>query len=526
VPQGALDVDAAGNPVAKGAPLGKGYETVASVQVLDADGNQVGVARGIFHSGGPENHAEARAVRALENSTPARVQGGRLVVVGDQTICPTCRARLVAYAESRGLTVIEPHEPSRARVRGQGSVSPKTASRTSTKGGMPQLTVERVAPIPITPTSGPGPGQGGGATPGPSTSTKAIPTTPAPTTATPATPTPTTATTTAPAPTKATPKVSTTGVAEPTSGRFTKGTVTVEFDSSAGKGSGKGGIKRIDTSGFSADKGFNLSKSPTGAALVNTYSAAQMSRQLLDIAAMGADADTAAAIQKVTHPLQAHLRSKITDARAAFLAAHPDPATLASRIDAAQLRDLYEKAWTRLSATKHQRVFLAIVLALTPDSDRGPAWHEAARNLATAGVLPQDLTAFRSAAQAYETRMIDTLQEIARHRADLPQIARELDQRAGVLNRIATDLEDMWWWIIQKMPLAFYVMPDLYSESQFIRGLAGEMSSFAEVVRARDSAYQQLDDEFDAQLRQVGRHLADPGSAVREAVPRRRSQTR
>jgi hypothetical protein len=309
--------------------------------------------------------------------------------------------------------------------------------------------------------------------------------------------------------------------AAPTSETYTKGTVTIHYDMAAKPGGKPGGLTKIDTSALSADKGVHLSTSRTGAALVHAFSAAQMGRSLLDLAAMASDADTSKKIGWVTHPLQSYLRSRISDAEEEFVASHPDPATLASSIDTTALRDVYEAAWSRLAAYQGRRVLLVIGLALIPEDKRGPEWYEATKSLGTVGVPPQDLAAFRTAAEAYESRMIDTLQEIARSRLGLPQLAAELDQRAGALSRIADDLEDVWWWIIGKMPLAFYVMPDLYSESQFVADLAGRMGRFAREVRARELAYQRLDDEFDAQLRQVGRHIADPGTAVTQALPRR-----
>ena len=88
VPPGSLRLDEAGIPLATGAPLGKGYETFAAVQLVDADGRSVAVVADSFRGGGADGHAEARCVRALESNGPARVAGGKLVVVSDQLICP------------------------------------------------------------------------------------------------------------------------------------------------------------------------------------------------------------------------------------------------------------------------------------------------------------------------------------------------------------------------------------------------------------------------------------------------------
>lgn len=149
LPAGALRLDEAGNPVERGARLGKGYETVASIQVLDAAGRQVAVARGIFYSGGPQEHAEQVAIKRLGPHVPDRVEGGTLVVVGDQKICEHCRAALIAYAQQRGIAVIDPHEPTRAKQRGSGNTTAKTASATSTQAGRPPLRVEQQPAIKV-----------------------------------------------------------------------------------------------------------------------------------------------------------------------------------------------------------------------------------------------------------------------------------------------------------------------------------------------------------------------------------------
>jgi hypothetical protein len=62
VPPGSLRLDANDNPISRGAPLGKGYETFAGLQLVSEDGRREGLATGFFDSGGPENHAEAQAV--------------------------------------------------------------------------------------------------------------------------------------------------------------------------------------------------------------------------------------------------------------------------------------------------------------------------------------------------------------------------------------------------------------------------------------------------------------------------------
>lgn len=144
LPSGALE------PGVKGAPLGKGYETYGALQVLDENGHRVAIAAESFDGTGLDGHAEARSIRALEAKGPARVENGRLVVVVDQEICPSCRAKLIAYAERKGITTIEPHLPVRDSINRPGvSVSPKTASRSSTQGGRPSMTLRAGEPISV-----------------------------------------------------------------------------------------------------------------------------------------------------------------------------------------------------------------------------------------------------------------------------------------------------------------------------------------------------------------------------------------
>jgi hypothetical protein len=150
LPAGALD------PGAKGAPLGKGYETYGALQVVDENGHRVALAAEAFEGSGPEGHAEARSIRALEAKGPSRVENGRLMVVVDQEICPSCRAKLIAYAERKGISTIEPYLPERPSMTKPGvNASPKTTSRSSTQAGRPALTLRADEPIKVRKVGGP-----------------------------------------------------------------------------------------------------------------------------------------------------------------------------------------------------------------------------------------------------------------------------------------------------------------------------------------------------------------------------------
>ncbi|MGY1690595.1 eCIS core domain-containing protein [Geodermatophilus sp. SYSU D01105] len=511
VPPGSLRVDEAGNPVAKGAPLGKGYETFAGVQLVDAEGNRVAVAADSFRSGGPDDHAEARCVRALEKDGPARLAGGKLVVVSDQAICPTCRQRLVNYARSRGLAVIEPHEPVRPKMVGSGEASPKTTSRSSTQAGRPQPAIVAREPIPVPPSAPPAP-------------QSAPPTSPAKPPAKPPTKPPAPQQT--PAAQPAPPPEGTSAAAPRAAPTPERGVVKgkrVSLEVQTRGGQPRVRVTAIDTAGVAKDEAPHLSRTPKGAALATATTVASVGRTLLDLYASASDEATRTTIEKITHPVESRLRSAVFDAEQEFLATHPDPATLASKTDVDRLRAVYEAEWRRLGAHRVRAMLLAVSLAVVPEDRRGPDWHAAMQQLSRGAVAPpQDLASFRAAAEAYESRAIDVLQEIAPHPLGLPQLAAEIDRRAQMLETVADDLEKTFWEAVRRFPLASTALLELHSISQFVGELAGRMRGFAQTVRGRYQAYVDLDEKLSAQLQRVGEHIGDPGKAIMQAPPRPR----
>ena len=145
LPQGPL-----GGPKGVGAPVGKGFETFASIQIVTKDGQKVGLAADFFDGGGAENHGEARAIRGLENSAPARVEGGRMIVLTEKDPCSSCEQRLVAYARSRGIPEVEVYVPDRSSLTNPSvSVTPKQASRTSFQAGRPEVTIKPLRRIKV-----------------------------------------------------------------------------------------------------------------------------------------------------------------------------------------------------------------------------------------------------------------------------------------------------------------------------------------------------------------------------------------
>ena len=140
-PGGSLNYD----PKEKGWGLGKGYETFAAIQIIDKDGNQVHVGIGAYLGGHKkEKHAERESIRALRAQLPSKVLGGQMMVVVDQDPCPACTLELDKLAKDLGLSQLDVSVPERQSLRGSKKVSPKTASRTSTKGNVPELHLKPV----------------------------------------------------------------------------------------------------------------------------------------------------------------------------------------------------------------------------------------------------------------------------------------------------------------------------------------------------------------------------------------------
>lgn len=116
----------------RGNPVGKGYETFACIQVIDADGEVVDVAAGFFEHGGLDDHAEAQGIRGLAHLDSSKTAGGKLMVVVDQDVCQSCEARLRSFAERLRIQVIEVHVPERVNFNNPARMaSPKTTARTS-----------------------------------------------------------------------------------------------------------------------------------------------------------------------------------------------------------------------------------------------------------------------------------------------------------------------------------------------------------------------------------------------------------
>jgi hypothetical protein len=121
-----------------GAPVGKGYETLAIIEILDKSERRVGpLGLGLFEGGGFDQHAEAEVLRILPANP--EMHEGRMIVVVDTPVCPSCTNRLIAWAQTARLCIVDTYVPERQSMTSNRMVRPKTASRTATMAGRPQL---------------------------------------------------------------------------------------------------------------------------------------------------------------------------------------------------------------------------------------------------------------------------------------------------------------------------------------------------------------------------------------------------
>ena len=121
-----------------GAPVGKGFETLAIVQIVDKEGQRVGaLGLGMFETGGFDKHAEAEALKVLQPSIEMR--NGRMIVVVDTPVCPSCTSKLVTWAKNAKLAAIDTYVPVRQSMTSARAASPKTTSRTASMSGRPEL---------------------------------------------------------------------------------------------------------------------------------------------------------------------------------------------------------------------------------------------------------------------------------------------------------------------------------------------------------------------------------------------------
>lgn len=148
------------DPKGIGTPTGKGYQTYAAIQVLDAKGTPVKVSIGGYLGRGSP-HGEEAAIAALRQSIPASVnlKGGSMIVAVEQVPCAGCDSAIEHAAQEMGLSHYEVYVPSRESLTAPGTgtlVKPKTGATSAFQGGRPPTEARRVigkslSPIPSAP---------------------------------------------------------------------------------------------------------------------------------------------------------------------------------------------------------------------------------------------------------------------------------------------------------------------------------------------------------------------------------------
>lgn len=121
-----------------GTPVGKGYETLAIIEILSKEGRRVGpLGLGLFEAGGTDRHAEAQILKKLDASSEMR--GGRMIVVVDTPVCPSCTPKLLIWARQAQLAAIDTYVPERRSMTSDRMASAKTTARTAGMAGRPEL---------------------------------------------------------------------------------------------------------------------------------------------------------------------------------------------------------------------------------------------------------------------------------------------------------------------------------------------------------------------------------------------------
>jgi hypothetical protein len=121
-----------------GSPVGKGYETLAIIELLTKTGVRVGpLGLGFFETGGFDKHAEAEVLKLLKSHPEMRA--GKMVVVVETPVCPSCASKLTSWAKQAGLAAVDTYVPERQSMTSEAMASPKTTARTATMAGRPTL---------------------------------------------------------------------------------------------------------------------------------------------------------------------------------------------------------------------------------------------------------------------------------------------------------------------------------------------------------------------------------------------------
>lgn len=134
-----------------GAKHGMGYNTLASIQIINPNGNQTFIAKGAFLRTG-DFHAEDKAIQTLLKGDTSHFKGSTVQLVVETTPCPACRLKLNSFARKIGAVRLDVYLPSRESPLEKSSLqsvnkkprtpTSKTVSTTALLSKTPVLSME------------------------------------------------------------------------------------------------------------------------------------------------------------------------------------------------------------------------------------------------------------------------------------------------------------------------------------------------------------------------------------------------
>jgi hypothetical protein len=208
---------------------------------------------------------------------------------------------------------------------------------------------------------------------------------------------------------------------------------------------------------------------------------------------------------------QAQIESSVDQAHSEFVSKFPDTKTILHEADLDQLRQRYDEALAKVQTPENARIFGQIMTAaLTPSKDFEAASHEMQERLTSLHAKPQDVEAFREAADAYEQAMCDVQQKLGQYLQPLPAIATNIGERAIGLQDVGKQTKRTFFSLVQSvlgLPIAETQLWPVYSAGRALEDIGNRMNAFAGEINERTLAYQRLHDELNRRLTTVGTQI-------------------